>query len=67
MIGTDPERIVEAIKSKFEILHDELNPTSNLVLEWETFKIGKVKIRNQKHMKESTSQVESSLGVYLKN
>ena len=66
IIGTDPEPIVEVFKLKFDIRHDELNPTSYLGLEWETFERGKEKVHDKKRTKESTSQVESSLGVQLK-
>ena len=66
IIGTDPELVVAAFREKFDIRHDELNPTSCLGLEWETSELGKTKVHNEKCIKESMSQIESSLGIKLK-
>ena len=67
IISTDAETIMEGFKEKFETSHNELNPTSYLGLKWETSEIRKIKIHNQKLVKESMSKVESSLGAQLKN
>ena len=64
--GMDHEPIMETFELKFDSRCDELNPTSYLVLEWETFETGKFKIHNQKHIKESLHKVKSSSGIQLK-
>ena len=61
IVGLDTDPIMEALKAN-DAKHDELNPTSCLALESKTSYVGKVKIHNQKCIKESTSQIESSLG-----
>ena len=57
---------MEDFKKKFDIRHEEMNPTSCLGLQWEYSELGKCKIHNEKCIKEEISQVEKCLGMKLK-
>ena len=66
IIGTNKEPIMEAFKKKFDMRHEEINPTSYLRLQWKHSELGKCKIHNEKCIKEAIFQVEKYLGIQLK-
>ena len=66
IIGTDLESIIEKFKEKFDIVHEEVNPTSYLGSQWECSALNKRKIHNEKHAKEAIGQLEKDLGIQLK-
>ena len=66
VIGTNPDPIIEAFKKNFDMMHEEINTTSYLGLQWEHSELGSSKIHNEKHSKETISQVEKCLGIKLK-
>ena len=57
---------MEGFKKKFDMRHEEVNPTSYLGLQCEYLDLGQCKIHNEKHVKEAIGQLEKDLGIQLK-